>query len=592
MAIYHLEASVVSRGKGRSACAAAAYMSCSCILNEYDGVQHDYSRKRGLVSQQIFLPPNAPPEWKIRETLWNAVEAAEKTKDSRLARSFIAALPVELGKEEWMQLLSDFIQTQFVSQGMCADMAIHDPGPKSPGAACGNNPHAHILLTVRPLNPDGTWQPKTEKEYLCIRDGIEKGFTAAEFKTAQTEGWEKQYLYKIGKKKEYFAPSAAEAQGLERASKYPKSTKYGRQNPIAERWNSEEQLCLWREAWADHVNRYLEQAGRTERIDHRSFADQGRDEQPTIHEGVIARAMEKKGIISDRCELNRQIRRDNALLKSLKAAIMKLTDAVKRSIPAMAELLESIRARLLVLRFSASHAKTHREKAEAYLSKARPMFASYNELLTVLQAKRRQRKDLTEERDALPLLAISKKRELTERIQGLTEEIEELKNEETAILRGSRKEEAIRSIAAQPNKRGAITKQARKEISDTITAADAAARRNAERETAFESEYRAELQRFDELRPEAEALDQSALAAARLAIRPEKEQAAFEELRKTFPGKLPVFARSETIRSVDYDLNESKLEEDYRREEDRYLSYQNIDSPLGKRKTAQQHDSR
>ena len=565
MAIYHLEASVVSRGKGRSACAAAAYMSCSRVLNEYDGVQHDYTRKHGLIAQQIFLPPNAPPEWKNRETLWNAVEAAENTKDSRLARSFIAALPVELGTEEWMKLLSDYIQTQFVSQGMCADLAIHDPGPKAPGSSCGNNPHAHILLTVRPLNPDGTWQPKTEKEYLCVRDGIEKGFTAAEFKTAQTEGWEKQYLYKIGKKKEYFAPSIAEAQGLERVSKYPKSTKYGRQNPIAERWNSEEQLCLWREAWADHVNRYLEQAGRTERIDHRSFADQGREEQPTIHEGVIARAMEKKGIVSDRCELNRQIRRDNALLKSLKAAITKLTDAVKRSIPAMAELLESIRARLLVLRFSANHAKAKTEHAQNYLSKAKPMFANYTELLAALQKKRRDRKALTEERDALPLLAVSKKRELTARIEGLSEEIHELQGKETAILGGFRKEEALRRMAAQPNKRGAITKQARKEISEQITAADEAARHHAERETTFETEYQSELQRFNELLPEAEALDPHALTAARLAIRPEKEQAAFAEICKTFLGKLPVFAHSETTKTVDRDLNENGLEDQIRR---------------------------
>ena len=550
MAIYHLEAKVVSRGAGRSACAAAAYLSCSRIYNNYDGVQHDYTRKRGLVAQQVFLPPNAPPEWKNRETFWNAVEAAEKTKDSRLAREFVVALPVELGKTEWMRLLSEFIQTQFVAQGMCADMAIHDTD--------GHNPHAHILLTVRPLNPDGTWQAKTEKEYLCVKDGIEKGFTASEFKTAQHDGWEKQYPYKVGKKKVYMTPSAAEAQDLERASKYPKSTKYGRQNPIAERWNSEEQLCLWREAWAEHVNRFLEAAGREERIDHRSFADQGRDEQPTIHEGVVARALEKNGIVSDRCELNRQIKQDNALLKSLKAAITKLTDAVKHSIPAMAELLESIRARLLVLRFSANHARTHKEKAEAYLSKARLMFASYNELLTALQAKRRQRKALTEERDALPLLAISKKRELTEKIQGLTEEIEELKNEETSILR---KEEAIRSMAAQPNKRAAIAKQARKEISEMLSAADAAARHHAGRESAFEAEYRSELQRFDELRPEAEALDQSALAAARLAIRLEKENAAFDEIRKASPEKLPVFARRDTITTVDADLHEVDLED-------------------------------
>ena len=76
--------------------------------------------------------------------------------------------------------------------------------------------------------------------YLCVKDGEERGFTAAEFKQAQTDGWEKQYQYKVGKKKVYMAPSAAQAQGYERVSKYPKSTKYGRQNPITERWNSDE----------------------------------------------------------------------------------------------------------------------------------------------------------------------------------------------------------------------------------------------------------------------------------------------------------------------------------------------------------------
>ncbi len=107
----------------------------------------------------------------------------------------------------------------------------------------------------------GKWQYKTEKEYLCMRNGEERGFTAAEFKTAQNEGWEKQYPYKVGKKKVYMTPSDAEAQGLVRADKHPKSTRYGRQNPISERWNSEEQLAAWRAAWADVSNRYLERAG-------------------------------------------------------------------------------------------------------------------------------------------------------------------------------------------------------------------------------------------------------------------------------------------------------------------------------------------
>ena len=105
------------------------------------------------------------------------MEEAEKTKDSRLAREFVAALPIELGKDEWVDLLSKFIQEEFVDEGMCADVAIHDTD--------GHNPHAHIMLTVRPLNENGTWQHKTEKEYLCVKDGEERGFTAAEFMEAQ-----------------------------------------------------------------------------------------------------------------------------------------------------------------------------------------------------------------------------------------------------------------------------------------------------------------------------------------------------------------------------------------------------------------------
>lgn len=127
MAIYHLEAKVVSRGTGRSAVAASAYLSCTNILNDYDGVRHDYTRKKGLIWREVFLPEYAPPEWKDRGVLWNAVEENEKTKDSRLAREFVPALPVELTPTQWQELLSDFIKESFVADGMCADVAIHDP---------------------------------------------------------------------------------------------------------------------------------------------------------------------------------------------------------------------------------------------------------------------------------------------------------------------------------------------------------------------------------------------------------------------------------------------------------------------------------
>ena len=167
MAIYHLEAKIITRSTGRSAVAAAAYMSCSKVLNDYDGVLHDFTRKRGLEWQHIFLPANAPAEWQDRSALWNAVEAAEQTKDSRLARELVVALPTELNKTERINLLTEFVKTNFVAEGMCADVAIHNTD--------GHNPHAHILLTVRPLDEKGKWQKKTEKEYLCVRGGMEKG---------------------------------------------------------------------------------------------------------------------------------------------------------------------------------------------------------------------------------------------------------------------------------------------------------------------------------------------------------------------------------------------------------------------------------
>ena len=139
MAIYHLEAKVVSRGTGRSAVAASAYLSCSRLYNDYDGIQHDYTKKQGLVWQEVFLPEYAPQEWQDREKLWNAVEEVETATDSRLAREFVVALPIELKCDEQIELLQEFIREQFVSDGMCADAAIHDTD--------GHNPHAHILLT-------------------------------------------------------------------------------------------------------------------------------------------------------------------------------------------------------------------------------------------------------------------------------------------------------------------------------------------------------------------------------------------------------------------------------------------------------------
>lgn len=460
MAIYHLEAKVVSRGAGRSAVAASAYLSCSRLYNDYDGIQHDYTKKQGLVWQQIFLSEYAPQEWQDRERLWNAVEEAEKAKDSRLAREFVVALPIELSREEQIELLQEFIQEQFVSDGMCADAAIHDTD--------GHNPHAHILLTVRPLDEQRRWQYKTEKEYLCMKNGEERGFTAAEYLNAQKEGWEKQYPYKVGKKKVYMTPSAAEAQVLVRADKHPKSSRYGRQNPITLRWNSEEQLVQWRESWATAANRSLEQAGREERIDHRSHAARGLEETPTIHEGVAARAMERKGIVSDRCELNRQIKADNALLRQLKAELQKLAAVMAKTIPAIAEALEKLRSQVMLCCLQLRDIRGNQYDIRKSLGIWKPEMERYMNLVRQIKEKSKKRTALAKEKKELPVIRVLRSRELAAQIAELTEDLEELRSEKARLLERFSYEDASapaafrREIVAMENSLKKLTVQEKK----------------------------------------------------------------------------------------------------------------------------------
>ena len=512
MAIYHLEAKVVSRGTGRSAVAASAYLSCTNILNDYDGIRHDYTRKKGLVWREVFLPEYAPPEWKDRGVLWNAVEENEKTKDSRLAREFVPALPIELTPEQWQDLLSDFIQTIFVSEGMCADVAIHDPHPP------GHKPHAHIMLTVRPLDEQGNWQYKTEKEYLCIKDGEEKGFTASEFKMAQADGWEKQYPYKVGKKKVYMPPSEAEKQGLERASKHSKSTKFGRQNPIAERWNSEEQLVLWRKAWADVTNRYLEQYGHDARIDHRSHTERGLAEQPTIHEGVVARALEKKGIISDRCELNRQIKADNAMLRELKATVKKLMQAVKNTIPAIAKAMESVRQNVLIFCYQLGHIRTGQRKLKTYISDVKAEMKQYSSLVEQIKEKSRERKSLLAEQKELPFWNVPRKKELTARIAELTELLEELKSEKAIVLQHLQ--------CADDSNLSDVKKE--------IAKSEAGLKKLEEQEMKYAAELDNALKQYAELQEQAADFEPLDLHQARQEIRSDKEQSAIRRVQNTY----------------------------------------------------------
>lgn len=264
MAIYHCTCKIISRGQGRSAVGAAAYRSAEKLYNEYDGIEHDYTKKGGVVYSEIMLCENAPKEYQDRQTLWNAVEQIEKSSKAQLAREYEVALPVELSREEQIKLVRDFAKENFVDNGMCVDFSIHD---KEDG-----NPHAHIMLTTRPIEQDNSWGVKQKKEYILDKNG------------------QKQY----DKKKQTYK------------CKTVKTTN----------WDSKEFLQRSRESWAEKVNQELEKKSLPQRIDHRSLKEQGVDRVPTIHEGG-ARKLEKRGIKTDRGKINREIKTANGQMQTI-----------------------------------------------------------------------------------------------------------------------------------------------------------------------------------------------------------------------------------------------------------------------------------
>ena len=234
---------------------------------------HDYTRKRGIVHSEILLPSNAPPDFQDRGTLWNSVEQIERACNSHLARELEVALPIELSREEQVRIVRAYCSSQFVSRGMCADFNIHDTG--------SGNPHAHILLTMRPMDERGKWLPKSRKEYVLDENGERIRLSSGRYKTRKVDLVD---------------------------------------------WNNRENAEVWRRAWADLANEYLEKNNRPERIDHRSYERQGIDQIPTVHIGVAASQMEKKGIATERGELNRSIKAANRLLRDIKAQIGKLKE--------------------------------------------------------------------------------------------------------------------------------------------------------------------------------------------------------------------------------------------------------------------------
>ena len=271
----HFSVNIISRGKGKSAVASAAYISGEKIKNEWDGVTHDYTRKEKVLVKNIILPDHIPKEFNDRSTLWNKVEMAEKNSNAQLARQFIIGLPKELSLSENKNLVERYIKENLTSQGMIVDYAIHDESQDKNG-----NIHCHIMTIMRPINEKGEFLAKSKKEYILDEKG-------------------EKILNKNGKPK---------------IRKVELTT-----------WNDKGNVEKWRENFSDLCNKYLERAGAEKRVDHRSFKRQGIKQIPTIHLGASASAMERKGIRTEKGDINREIKKQNELLKNIGNEIKKIT---------------------------------------------------------------------------------------------------------------------------------------------------------------------------------------------------------------------------------------------------------------------------
>ncbi len=259
--------------------AAAAYRSGQELTNEWDGITHDYTKKGGVVHSEIILPAHAPSEFSDRSTLWNSVEKIEKSRNAQLAREIEIALPNELNRQDQIQLVRAYVRDTFVVFGMCADFSIHDKS--------GGNPHAHIMLTLRPLDESGEWGLKCRKEYDFNALGQRIRLPGGGFKSHRVNTTD---------------------------------------------WNDPGKAEAWRAAWAEYVNRALEQKELPQRIDHRSYVRQGMQQIPTVHMGVAATQMEHRGISTEKGTVNREIAAQNRLLKEIEARITRLYNWTKKQV--------------------------------------------------------------------------------------------------------------------------------------------------------------------------------------------------------------------------------------------------------------------
>lgn len=323
MAIYHCSIKVISRSSGRSAIASAAYRSGERLYDEEIREYSDFTRKGGVVYSEILLPKNAPEEYSDRQTLWNAVQKNEKRSDAELCREVEVALPVEWTREQQIEYTKQYCNEQFVSQGMIADFAIHDKGD--------GNPHAHILLTVRGFDENHKWQQKEKSVFANARDEEGRAIFNPDLpsydpnRKTETEQYRIPKLDKDGNQ----IVRTRTRKNKDGQSYESKEYSWERVNIPLNDWHDRSKAEIWRAGWEKVCNEHLPEHLH---VDHRSYVRQGIERVPTIHEGVTARKMEKEGSISDRIDINRQVREANRIqeiLRNIQLQLQALVDKMK-----------------------------------------------------------------------------------------------------------------------------------------------------------------------------------------------------------------------------------------------------------------------
>ncbi len=294
MSYSFCRAKAISRtASGGSAVAAAAYRAGEELRDEEHGKTWKY-KKDEVTYSKITLPDNAPAEFTDREKLWNSVQKAEKNSDSRLARELVIGFPNELSQEQAQKIMDGFAK-YLAKKGMCVDVAIHWKD---------GNHHAHMMLTTRKLDKKGRWAKWKERKVLAKDENGNK------IPLLDENG---NQLVRV-----------REGHGAEKLWK--------RVSVLADEWSKKSEYKSWKKELAGMMNRELEKSGVSDKVDYRSYAEQGSALIPQLHEGYAAREIEKRGGKSWKCEKNREIREINKSYLDKKEAIEKELNEVNNAI--------------------------------------------------------------------------------------------------------------------------------------------------------------------------------------------------------------------------------------------------------------------